>query len=141
VSLDGAEGPVAQPYWKCRSGELVRQDGCVPSDHQVQALVRKVIEDQDFEGGTELLAQVPHLRVAHGPITMLHLNIEQTAVAASSFSGDVVPGRAWVRNVLGEPIGTLLVWVSGGYITDLEYAWMTDEPPSELPTPDQVTTE
>ncbi len=38
----------------------------------------------------------------------------------------------------GAPIGTLLVWVKDGYISALEYAWVTDVPPVHLLTVDQV---
>lgn len=36
----------------------------------------------------------------------------------------------------GAPIGFLLLWVDAGRLSALEYAWLTDEPPRDLP-PDE----
>ena len=32
----------------------------------------------------------------------------------------------------------MLLWVDDGYISALEYAWVTDDPPAELPQIDQI---
>ena len=39
---------------------------------------------------------------------------------------------------LGKTLGTLLVWVHEGYVSALEYGWVTDQPPITLPAATQV---
>ena len=60
------------------------------------------------------------------------------AVKGDVPSADLVPDGpapidAIVYDRAGEPIGELLLWVSAGYLSALEYAWFTDAPPLELP--------
>jgi hypothetical protein len=38
-----------------------------------------------------------------------------------------------VRDRAGNYVGEILVWVEGGYLSALEYAWVTDESPARLP--------
>lgn len=104
----------------------------------VRALVRRLIETQSFEGREELLAQVPFVRVVGGPVTFLELAVDAAAARPSAFLGGPVPGCAWVRSADGETIGTMIVWIERGYISALEYGWMTDEPPTELPAVEQI---
>jgi len=47
------------------------------------------------------------------------------------------PARAFVpsnANYLGE----IIVWLTNGHVSGLEYAWFGDHPPTEWPPPDQV---
>jgi hypothetical protein len=100
--------------------------------------VGRLIEDQEFDGRDELLAQVPFVRVLDGPVTLLNLEVDAAAVPPSAFVSGHVPGSAWVRDTNGEPVGTLLVWVDRGYISLLEYGWVTERPPTELPGVEQI---
>jgi hypothetical protein len=45
---------------------------------------------------------------------------------------------AHVADDSGEYLGELLIWVTDGRISALEYSWVTDEPPSELPDPRMI---
>jgi hypothetical protein len=110
----------------------------VDQDSLVRAVVKRLIEDQSFGGRGELLAQVPFVRVVGGPVTCLALEVDRSAVPASPFVSGHVPGCAWVRDMDWEPMGTLLVWVDRGYLSALEYGWVTDEAPTELPTVEQI---
>ena len=35
-------------------------------------------------------------------------------------------------------MGELLVWATDGYLSAIEFAWVTDEMPDELPTRDDI---
>ncbi|ONI78102.1 hypothetical protein ALI144C_30365 [Actinosynnema sp. ALI-1.44] len=82
-----------------------------------------------------LLAQLDHAEVTSAwSEGSLSVDIEvPNATPAEGISG-VLPGYAYV-----EDIGELLVWVDKGVLAALEYAWHTDEPPTELPSPDRIT--
>lgn len=34
-----------------------------------------------------------------------------------------------------QPLGDIMVWVENGYLASLEYAWVTEDRPSDLPLP------
>jgi hypothetical protein len=112
-------------------------DESVSQTELVRRLLVEVIGAQDFDGKAELLAQVPSVEVVGGPLTFLELAVAHTALE-SPFEQGPVPGQTWVVNEVGTPIGTLLVWVDGGCISGLEYGWVTDEPPSVLPSTDAL---
>jgi hypothetical protein len=107
---------------------------------QVRALVAHVIAAQEFAGKPALLDQVPFLQIAGGPITFLDLKVCDPAAPRSALENGPVPGQSWVHDEQGEPIGGLLVWVREGFITALEYFWVTDEPPTCLPDLRRVAT-
>ncbi len=109
--------------------------------HQVRALVASVIANGEFDGKPELLAQVPFVLVVGGRITFLDLavDVEDQAVPRSAIADGPVPGRCWVFVGHGEPIGGLLVWVTGGYISGLEYFCSCDESPTRLPSTSQLS--
>lgn len=43
---------------------------------------------------------------------------------------------AWTED--DQPTGNFLLWVEGGRLTALEYAWITDEMPTEYPALDRL---
>ncbi|MEV6983135.1 hypothetical protein AB0M95_17995 [Sphaerisporangium sp. NPDC051017] len=47
--------------------------------------------------------------------------------------GEIAPVRAIVRSEDGEPVGELILWLTDGKLSALEYAWVTDRMPSQLP--------
>ncbi|WP_206311716.1 hypothetical protein [Streptomyces sp. DASNCL29] len=51
----------------------------------------------------------------------------------------MVPATGAVKNSSGELVGELLLWVSGGRLSALECSWYTDEAPTALPDPGDVT--
>lgn len=48
-----------------------------------------------------------------------------------------LPVRAFMPNAQ-EYRGEILVWVHGGRLSGLEYAWVTDDPPTRWPRPDEI---
>jgi hypothetical protein len=106
---------------------------------RVRDLVRLLLIASEFEGRPELLDQVEHLRVGGGSATWVDLAVDR-GTDPSSFSGDRVPGVCWAYGPSGDPIGTLVLWTSDGYLTSLELGWVTDDRPTELPDPAQVRT-
>lgn len=105
---------------------------------QVHELVALVLSEASFGGQEQLVAQVPHLRIGGGRITFLRLLVDRSLAPRSSFERGPVPGSTWVFGDDESPIGTLLVWVDDGYISALEYAWVTDNAPGRLPDVNQI---
>ncbi len=51
----------------------------------------------------------------------------------------MIPATGAVKDSSGELVGELLLWVSDGSLSALEYSWYTDEAPTALPDPGDVT--
>lgn len=106
----------------------------------VRSLVKTVLEQApDFDGKAELLGQVHTIEVVGGPLTMLELSVDRSLPAGRPLNGPV-PGSCWSWDSDGSPIGEVLVWADDGFVHTLEYGWVTDERPSELPDPKQLAT-
>jgi hypothetical protein len=99
-----------------------------------RALLHRILGNATFAGAEELRSQVARASVSGGPATMLELEVTGTR---STMSDGVIPIRALVLGPDG-PSGELLVWVSGGYLSALEYAWFTDQSPVRLPDPEDL---
>ena len=100
-------------------------------------LLVKIIGGEDFSGRDELLAQLDHLRVVGRPVTFYKLEVDRAAAPPSPIETTRVPGNAWAYDGT-TPLGTLIVWVADGYISGLEYGWVSDEEPTDLPSAAQV---
>jgi hypothetical protein len=99
---------------------------------------REVLEfmlSSDFDGVDLLRAQIPHCRVVAVWVAgqpSVDLAVPATVAAARVPDGEI-PSGSEVRDRAGQYVGEVLVWVGGGYLSAIEYAWVTDEPPDRLP--------
>lgn len=73
-----------------------------------------------------LREQVEVAAVSGGIPTLLHLVVAQPVDTVGSEDGPV-PVRAFAEG------GEVLLWVTGGYLSALEYAWTTDAVPVAMP--------
>jgi hypothetical protein len=104
---------------------------------QVRSLVSHVLGRSDFPGRDQLVQQLPGVEVVGGPITMLDLQVAGGAPAAAVAEGPI-PVSVEVCDQSGATVGELLIWVNGGYLSALEFAWWTDDPPRQLPGPAEL---
>ncbi|MGW5457720.1 hypothetical protein [Streptomyces sp. NPDC003996] len=94
----------------------------------------------EFPGAAELRGQVAEARVAGhwgAASPSVDLAVPSRVRAAPVEDGPPVVGT--VRDGSGELVGELLVWVSGGRLSALEFTWYGDAAPAELPEPGLVT--
>jgi hypothetical protein len=111
-----------------------------PSTSTARAIVRRLLQLQDFAGREELLAQVEGLEYVDGPPTMMRLRVSREFPASHDVRSPV-PSDPVVVDEDGEVIGMMLLWLDdSGYIDCLEYGWVTDEMPTRLPDPSSVVT-
>jgi hypothetical protein len=106
---------------------------------RVQQVINCVLSEAPFPGQSELLAQVPFLQIDGGLITFLRLSVDRSAAPRSDFDRGHTPGFAGVFGSDGAPVGMVMVWVKDGYISALEYAWVSDDPPADLPEVEQIS--
>lgn len=92
----------------------------------------------DFPGAAQLRAQIPHTQVVavwSRGLPSVDLDVSDVDVDRATVADGEIPAGSEVRDPSGEYLGEILVWVEDGYLSALEYAWVTDEPPRRLPTP------
>lgn len=94
-----------------------------------------------FLGAEQLRQQIPQTRVVgHWGSCSPSVDLEVLPPFPKSRIPDgVIPATGVVKDFSGELVGELLVWVSDGSLSALEYSWYTDEAPVELPDPGSVT--
>lgn len=86
------------------------------------------------EAAEALHAQSKVATVVGGLPTVLELSVPPGSERAALPDGPLSV-RAIATDGEGELSGEVLVWVSGGYLSGLEYAWYGDDPPSDFPCP------
>lgn len=122
-------------------GSTALTDGGLPRPltGQEQAVIDTVLR-VDAAWAEQVRGQLPFAQVCRVWVT--GLASVDIGVSAAARGADVLDGPLPVRAVVvgdeGELVGELLVWMAGGFISALEYAWYTDDPPRGLPRPEQI---
>jgi hypothetical protein len=107
-------------------------------------LERRVLDhllSVDFTGVSELREQLSKARVAGNwkPDGSPSFDIQLPPdVPSSSFQGSLAPIAAHVSSAEEPYIGELILWITGGKLSALEYSWITDNPPTALPDPSKI---
>lgn len=60
-------------------------------------------------------------------------------IGSSSIDSDIAPVVAEVVDSTGSYIGELILWLTDGKLSALEYSWVTKEPPKYLPEISQIS--
>jgi hypothetical protein len=102
-----------------------------------RTLLSFLLAARAFPGAQELAAQVEGTRVVGGRATLLDLATPKNAPSSARQDGPI-PIRAFVQSPDGESLGEILVWVKDGCLAGLEFAWYTDDTPTEMPEPDRI---
>jgi hypothetical protein len=106
-----------------------------PLSQEELAVLRHILS-ASFAGAAELRQQLTTATVSGNwePAGSPSIDIAVPAESPSAHIADgPVPVAAQVIDGTGEYLGELLLWVTGGRLSALEYSWITDEPPSHLP--------
>ncbi|MFT9478606.1 hypothetical protein [Streptomyces sp. 11-1-2] len=104
------------------------------------SVLKKVLSVQ-FPGAEQLRQQLPQTRVVGrwgSDSPSVDLEVVEPFPRAEVSDG-VIPAIGAVKDSSGELVGELLLWVSDGCLSALEYSWYTDEAPVVLPGPHDVT--
>ena len=102
------------------------------------ALLRLVIRGCGHEAAALLEAQIGAAKVVGGIPTLLHLAVPEDHRAKADIPDGPLPGRYYVDKDSVHQ-GEILVWVLGGLLDALEFAWWSDEAPQRMPAPSSVT--
>lgn len=102
-----------------------------------KAALERVLHAADFDGVVALREQSRSVRVVGGTPLVLDLAVEPSAPRSQLPDGPI-PGRAVVVSSGGDPEGEIIVWVTAGALSGLEFAWFTDAPPERFPPGDRI---
>jgi hypothetical protein len=95
----------------------------------------------DFEGVAQLRDQVPVARYAgsraSGSAPSFDITVPE-GVPRSIFPGKMAPITAHAFDSSAEYTGEFILWLTDGYLSGVEYAWVTDEAPDDLPDPSSI---
>jgi len=100
------------------------------------AALRWILSLEDFPGADELRAQAGHVKATWGRVTELDLEVSDAPPAL--IEDGILPVSANVVGEDDEHIGFITVWVKDGYLSSLEYSWVTDHMPTQYPSLDQL---
>ncbi|MEV8071010.1 hypothetical protein AB0P32_33710 [Streptomyces sp. NPDC085995] len=115
-----------------------------PSSRLLSPLELKIfgkLLGSEFPGAAELRNQLPKARVkGHWGADSPSIDVEvPDSVPAAPIGDGVLPAAGTVVDSSGDLFGELLIWVSDGRLSALEFTWYGDTPPTELPDPGSVT--
>lgn len=97
-----------------------------------RAIIEAVLARSNRPGADRLRAQLTGARVLGGKPYALELWVDTGLRAPQTPTGPLRP-MAWAHDADGKPLGTISVWVTDGCLSALEYGWVTDATPTELP--------
>lgn len=97
-----------------------------------RALLIGILGECRIAGAGELASQVASVEVIGGIPTFLDLSVDPSSARAGVDDGPLEV-RAFVRNDQGDFVGEVLIWVKSGYLSAVEFAWVTDDMPERLP--------
>jgi hypothetical protein len=95
----------------------------------------------EFAGAQELRNQLAQTRIARpwgSESPSVDLDVPP-GVPEAAIEDGIIPATGTVTDDSGELFGELLVWVSDGRLSALEFSWYGDTAPTELPDPHLVT--
>lgn len=111
-----------------------------PLAQRERAALELVISAAPTPAVRRLADQVPFVRVVGGRPTLLDLLVVEGAAPIDLAPGPL-PVGAIVESSAGQPEEEIVVWTNSGYLSGLEHAWYTGEPPREFPPTDRIRVE
>jgi hypothetical protein len=92
------------------------------------AVIRAIVTAAEIRGGDALLEDLDGARVSNSTPWILDVETSNT-VAGADLPDGPFPARAFVPSNEAYQ-GEVIVWVTKGHVSGLEYAWISDEPPT-----------
>ena len=99
-------------------------------------IISTIISASNVDDQSCLLQNIHNARVHEQTDWILDISNPDNSLRSSLPNGPL-PTRTYVPNA-AEYRGEIIVWIEDGQISGLEYAWITDEPPSRWPQPDEI---
>ncbi len=100
------------------------------------AVVTAIISSSGLSEGSALLDELDGAMVSHETDWILDVKTSN-AGSGVDFPNGPFPARAFVPSNAAYQ-GEVIIWIDNGHLSGLEYAWITDNPPTRWPRPDEM---
>ena len=99
-------------------------------------LIRAIVSHAGIRPGEPIVSGLDGAEVMNTATWILDVRTSDIGRAADLPNGPF-PARAFVPNSTAYR-GEVIIWITNGRVSGLEYAWITDEPPTRWPYPDEL---
>jgi len=113
------------------------RDGWRAMSSEERRVITSAITAAEFPGAAALLGELSGAMVSNSTPWILDVQVSPAAHSAVDLPDGPFPARAYVPSAEGYE-GEIIVWLTGGHVSGLEYAWITSDPPSRWPLPDEM---
>lgn len=115
---------------------MTEQSRWRPMSADESDLIRAIITSAGVRGAEVLAGDLDSAVVSHETHWVLGVKTPNPA-AAGPFPDGPFPARTFVPNE-SDYQGEIIIWLSDGHISGLEFARVTDQPPSRWPRPGEI---
>jgi hypothetical protein len=105
-----------------------------PLTIDVQEIARFILERTHGEAAGVLLSQLGAARLSGRLRWFPDLVVDTERAEPADLTDGPLPVIPFVRAEDGTHVGEILLWVTGGYLSGIEFAWVTDQPPDDWPS-------
>jgi hypothetical protein len=107
-----------------------------PISPEQAAVVRSILSQADTRRSGPLIADLDGALVADETTWILDVKVSNKSEGADLPNGPF-PAQAFVPN-RAEYQGEVIIWLTSGHVSGLEYAWVSDNPPTRWPRADEM---
>jgi hypothetical protein len=99
-------------------------------------VIRSILARADIHGSDPLIADLEGALVVNETTWILDVKVSNRGEGADLPNGPF-PAQAFVPNS-AEYQGEVIIWITDGHVSGLEYAWVSDNPPTRWPRADEM---
>jgi len=107
-----------------------------PISSEESAVIRAILSQVDNRHSSPLIADLGGAFVANETTWILDVKVSNKGEGADLPNGPF-PAHAFVPNS-AEYQGEVIIWITDGHVSGLEYAWVSDDPPIRWPRADEM---
>jgi len=101
-----------------------------------RALILAIVSTTGHYDADALQAELARALISHGTTWVCDVQVPDSTPVFDCPDGPF-PARAFVSEGVDYQ-GEIIIWVTRGHLSGLEYAWVTNEPPTRWPRPDEL---
>lgn len=101
------------------------------------AVVVAIVEAAGLPGGKAIIDELDGAVVSPETDWIIDIKTPNVASSGADLPNGPFPARAFVPSSAAYQ-GEVIVWIENGHLSGLEYAWISDKPPTRWPRPDEM---